>query len=162
MTIVSMRKLIGAAATVLVAAAIVGSLSLAGGITGAATPPTHSHAKTHARKHRHHHFSIASFNCSHADRALARIQKAQTHIAAGLPKLTHREQVATQKGKTVRANRIEKRITRRESPTFKTFLATAASAIEGKCHVSAPSVTAPPVTAPHVTVPAAHPGTTQT
>ncbi len=156
MTIVTIRKLIRATATVLVATAAVGSLSLAGGIAGAATPATHSHAKAHVRKHRHP-FSIASFKCSRAERTLAHIQNAQTHIAAGLPKLTHREQVATQKGKTVRAKRIETRIKRRESPTFKTFLAKAASGIEGKCHVSAPALTAPRVTAPP-----AHPGTTQT
>ena len=39
MTIVTKRKLILAAATVLVATAAVGTLSLAGGATGAATPP---------------------------------------------------------------------------------------------------------------------------
>jgi len=145
-TIVTMKKLIRATATVLVATAAVGSLSLAGGIAGAATPTTHSnsHATTHVRKHKHHHFSIASFKCSHAERTLARIQDAQTHIAAGLPRLTHREKVATQKGKSVRANRIEKRIKRRESPKFKTFLTKAASGIEGKCHVSAPPVTTSP------------------
>ena len=82
MTIVTKRKLILAAATVLVATAAVGTLSLAGGATGAATPPTHAHsqARAQARKHRHH-FSIASFNCSHAERALARIEGAQTDIA---------------------------------------------------------------------------------
>lgn len=149
MTIVTMRKLIRATATVLVATAAAGSLSLAGGIAGAATPPTHSRA--HARKHKHH-FSIASFKCSHADRVLTHIHDAQTNIAAGLPKLTAREQIASTKGHTLRAKRIEKRITRRESPKFKTFLAKAASGIEGKCHVSAPPVTTSPP----------HPGTTQT
>ncbi len=145
-----MRKLFRATATVLVATAAVGSLSLAGGIAGAATPPAHSHSHANTRGHKHH-FSIASFNCSHADRALARIQDAQTHIAAGLPKLTAREQVASKKGHTVRAKRIEKRIKRRESPKFKTFLAKAATGIEGKCHVPAPPApTSPP-----------HPGTTQ-
>ena len=100
MTIVTKRKLILAAATVLVATAAVGTLSLAGGATGAATPPTHAHsqARAQARKHRHH-FSIASFICSHAERALARVQGAQTDIANGLPRLTHREQVATQRGR---------------------------------------------------------------
>jgi len=149
-----MRKLIRATATVVAATAAVGSLSLAGGIAGAASPPAQSHAHTHAHTHagRHkHHFSIASFKCSHADRALGRIHDAQTNIAAGLPKLTAREQVASKKGHTVRANRIEKRIKRRESPKFKTFLAKAASGIEGKCHVPAPP--APPSPP--------HPGTTQ-
>ncbi len=161
MTIVTTRKLIRATATVLVATAAVGSLSLAGGIAGAAAPATHAnaHAKTHVRKHKHHPFSIASFKCSHAERTLVHIQDAQAHIAAGLPKLTHREKVATQKGKTVRANRIEKRITRRESPTFKTFLTTAASGIEGKCHVPAPPVTTLPAHPRTISPP--HPGTTQ-
>ena len=145
-----MKKLIRSTATVLVATAAVGSLSLAGGIADAATPPAHSHTHAHAGRHKHR-FSIASFKCSHADRALGRIHDAQTNIAAGLPKLTAREQVASKKGHTVRAKRIEKRIKRRESPKFKTFLAKAASGIEGKCHVPAPLATASPP----------HPGTTQ-
>ncbi len=92
---------------------------------------------------------------------MRRIQGAQTDIADGLPRLTHREQVATQKGKTVRANRIEKRIKRRENPTFKALLTKAASGIEGKCHVSAPPVAAPSVISPSVISPSTHPGTTQ-
>lgn len=96
---------------------------------------THAHARTHRLKH---HFSLATFKCSNADRALTRIQKARSGIAAGLPRMTAREARASARGHTVRAERIKKRISRRESPKFSAWLAKAATGIEAKCHVSPP------------------------
>ncbi len=139
-----MRKLLKGTTAVLVAGVALGSLALGGtAVAGATTPPAHARPHTGAHHgHKHHHFALATFKCTHADRALIRIEEAQSHIAAGLPKLTAREGVARAKGHTVRADRIKKRISRRESAKFKAWLAKAATGIEGKCHVSAPPVPA--------------------
>jgi len=78
------------------------------------------------------------FNCARASKALARIQRGEARIAAGLPGLTAAEAKAKAAGNTARATHIEKRITRLESPTFHARLTRATTAIEAKCHVTTP------------------------
>jgi hypothetical protein len=124
-------KLIPAGKSLLVGAVAVGALSLGtAGIAGAAT--TTSVASTPA--------AVQKFNCANASKVLNRINKVETHINAGLPKLTAAEAKATAAGNTRRADRIKKAITRLESTTFKNRLTKASVAIETKCHV--PAVTA--------------------
>ena len=120
-----MIHLVPAAKKLVVGAVAVGALSVgAAGIAGAATttPPKVG----------------AHFTCARADHLLARIQKGEAHIAAGLPKLAAAEARAKQAGRTKRADRIQRRITRLESPAFKARLDKAAAAIEARCHVPAP------------------------
>jgi hypothetical protein len=81
----------------------------------------------------------ASFNCANATKALTRIQTVEGKIASGLPKLTAREAKLTQAGHTKPAARLQKRITRLESSTFKARLDKASAAIEAKCNVAAPA-----------------------
>ena len=90
----------------------------------------------------------AHFNCANADKVLTRIQAGEARIAAGLPKLTAAEAKATAAGETRRSARIQKLITRLESPTLKTRLDKLATAIEAKCDVAAPAATNPPTTVP--------------
>jgi hypothetical protein len=82
------------------------------------------------------------FNCANATKVLDRIQKGEAQIAAGLPKLTAAEAKATANGNTTRATRIQKRITRLESATFKARLDKMAQKIETKCNVPAPTTPA--------------------
>jgi len=104
----------------------IGAVGLAG-TAGAATVP--------APKAGHH------INCANADKVLARIQKGEANIAAGLPKLTAAEAKAKAAGHTKRADRLQKRITRLESSTFKARLTKATQKIETACPGS--SATAP-------------------
>jgi hypothetical protein len=83
------------------------------------------------------HVATSAFNCAKAPAALARINKAEARIKAGLPKLTAAEARATAKGNTTRADRIAKRIARLESPKFTSRLSKAAAHIEAVCHVDA-------------------------
>jgi hypothetical protein len=116
-------KLITVGKSLLVGAVAVGALSLGTvGMAGAATPTA-----------RH-------FNCARATKTLTRIEKNEAHIVAGLPKLEAREAKALAEGKTTRAARIEKRINRWESATFKARLTKRSAGIEAKCNVSAPPV----------------------
>jgi hypothetical protein len=120
-----------------------GAAGIAGAGTPAAAPPaaaahaaaTHA-AATHAArtlKRRKH------FTCADATKVLSRIDKAEAHIAAGLPKLTAAQAKAAKDGHTVRAARLERRITRLESAKFKSRLTRVSAKIEAKCHVSAPA-----------------------
>jgi hypothetical protein len=121
-----MIKMIPSARKLVVGAVAVGALSLGtAGIAGAATTAP-------AQVGRH-------FNCANATKVLTRIQKGEARIAAGLPKLTAAEAKATQAGDTTLANRIQKRITRLESPTFHARLTKVSAAIEAKCNVPAPA-----------------------
>ncbi len=127
-----MKHIIPTAKKVIVGVVAVGALSVgAAGIAGAAT--TGSSTPTPARVH--------TFNCANATNVLARIQKVEGDIANGLPKLTAAQAKAASDGKTTRATRLEKRISRLESATFKARLDKATSAIETKCNVSAPGAT---------------------
>ena len=87
---------------------------------------------------------LAKFSCTRAPRALSRIDKTEARIAAGLPKLHAAEAKATAAGKTKRAARIEKVITRLSRPGVTARLQGLASAIEAKCGVSAPATTPTP------------------
>ena len=80
-----------------------------------------------------------TFTCAKAPTALQRIATVEARISAGLPKLHSAEQRATAAGNTTRAARIEKRITRLESPSFQTRLQRVTQRIEQSCHVSSPS-----------------------
>ena len=70
---------------------------------------------------------------------LDRIQTAESHIAAGLPKLTAAQAKAAAAGHTRLAARLQRRITRYESAAFKARLAKISQKIETKCQVAAPS-----------------------
>jgi len=83
---------------------------------------------------------LAHVSCSRATRALITIQKSEAGIAKGLPGL-HRAQVrATAAGKTRKAARIGKMITRLERPDATARLQRLAAAIEARCNVAAPAV----------------------
>jgi hypothetical protein len=81
----------------------------------------------------------AHFKCARATKVLARIEYTEGQISSGFPTLTHRAAKAKAHGNTKRADRLQKRLSRLESPQLTERLATAAKAIENKCHVSAPS-----------------------
>lgn len=116
------------------AAATVLSLGL-GGLVGAATPapstapPGSSSAASPAHQ----------FNCARAPKVLARIQKAEAKIAAGLPKLHAAEAKATAAGRTKAAKRIQRRIDRLQNPKVTARLDRRTKNIEARCHVSAPA-----------------------
>ncbi len=127
-----MKHFIPTARKVIVGVVAVGALSVgAAGIAGAATTGTATPAP--ARVH--------TFNCANASKVLARIQKVEGDIANGLPKLTAAQAKAASAGKTTRAARLQKWITRLESSTFKARLDKATTAIDTKCNVSAPAAT---------------------
>lgn len=127
-----MKHFIPSAKKLIVGVVAVGALSVgAAGVAGATTT-TSAPSSTPAAH---------TFNCANATKRLARIQKVEGDIAAGLPKLTAAQAKAASAGKTKRADRLEKRITRLKSPTFKARLDKATSAIEAKCNVSAPAAT---------------------
>ncbi len=121
------------------AAAFVLSLGV-GGLAGAATPAppstpapaTSPTTPTTPTTHR-------EFNCTHASRALARIQKVEARIKADLPKLQAREQKAKTAGHTRAAARIQHRIKRLENPKATARLDRLATGIKAKCGVSAPA-----------------------
>jgi hypothetical protein len=124
-----MQHVIPTAKRLIVGVVAVGALSLgAAGMAGAAT--TGSVTPTSAK--------LARFNCANAGKVLDKIQKGEADIAAGLPKLTAAQAKAAAAGNTRRADRLQKRITRFESATFKARLGKAASLIEAKCNVAAP------------------------
>jgi hypothetical protein len=81
----------------------------------------------------------AHFNCARATKLQARIARAETQIANGLPALSGRHAKAVAHGNPRRAARLQKLISRLESPQFKAKLVKASQAIEAKCHVSLPS-----------------------
>ena len=121
-----MKQVIPTAKRLIVGVVAVGALSVgAAGVAGAATANP-----TPAR--------VANFNCANASKVLAKIQTAEGHIANGLPKLTAAQAKAAAAGKTKLAARLEKRITRLESSTFKARLDKATSAIDAKCNVGTP------------------------
>jgi len=124
-----MVKIIPAAKKLAIGVVAVGALSLGtAGVAGAAASPV---AVPKVGAH---------FNCARATKVLTRIQKVESRITAGLPKLNAAEERATKNGKTARAARLEKRITRLESPQLQARLNKASTAIEAKCHVPAPTV----------------------
>jgi hypothetical protein len=121
-----MQQLIPTVKKAIVGVVAVGALSLGvAGAAGAATPTSATTASTR----------LARFNCANATTVLDRIQKGEADIAAGLPKLTAAQAKAAAAGHTKVADRLQKRITRLESSTFKARLDRVASAIEAKCHV---------------------------
>ncbi len=124
-----MKHVIPTAKKLIVGVVAVGALSVgAAGIAGAATPGSSSASPT----------ATHTFNCANAPKVLARIQKAETDIANGLPKLTAAQAKAASAGRTTLAARLQRRITRLESPTFKARLDKATTAIDAKCNVAAP------------------------
>jgi len=115
-----------------VGALVAGSLALGtAGMASASTPTSSPQASTTA--------AANQFNCANATKALTRIQKVEGRINAGLPKLSAAQQKASSAGHTKRADRLQKWITRLESPAFKQRLQTRSQNIESKCNVSAPS-----------------------
>jgi hypothetical protein len=125
-----MKHLIPTAKKLIVGVVAVGALSVgAAGIAGAATAGTAN--ATPAR--------VANFNCANAPKVLATIQKVEGDITNGLPKLTAAQAKAASAGKTKVADRLQKRITRLESSTFKARLDKATSAIDAKCNVGTPA-----------------------
>ena len=127
-----MKHVIPTAKKLIVGVVAVGALSVgAAGVAGAATSGTVNVAPAGAH----------SFNCANASKVLGEIQNAESHIANGLPKLTAAQAKASAAGKTRLAARLQRRITRLESATFKARLDKATSAIEAKCNVSAPGAT---------------------
>jgi hypothetical protein len=127
-----MKHFIPTAKKLIVGVVAVGALTVgAAGMAGAATTGTAS--ATPARVH--------TFNCANAPKVLARIQKVEGDIANGLPKLTAAQAKASAAGKTKVAARLQKRITRLESSTFKARLDKITAAIDAKCNVSTPGAT---------------------
>jgi hypothetical protein len=128
-----MRHMIPAAKRLIVGAVAVGALSLgAAGVAGSAGAATTGGTATATTAGSH-------FNCANATRVLGRIQSAESHIAAGLPKLTAAQAKAASAGHTKLAARLQRRITRYESAAFKARLAKISQKIETKCQVTAPS-----------------------
>jgi hypothetical protein len=125
-----MKHFIPTAKKLIVGVVAVGALTVgAAGMAGAATTGTASGTPAH------------TFNCANAPKVLARIQKVEGDIANGLPKLTAAQAKASAAGKTKVAARLQKRITRLESSTFKARLDKLTSAIDAKCNVSTPGAT---------------------
>jgi hypothetical protein len=126
-----MRHVTSMGTKLVVGAVALGSLSIgtAGWAGAATTTPTTAPATTPARH----------FNCARATKVLTRIDKVEARIAAKLPGLTARKARAAKAGRTKRAARLQKEITRFESPKFSARLTKASAAIEAKCHVSAPA-----------------------
>lgn len=123
-----MKSPVSTAKSLVIGAVAVGALTIgSAGIAGAATPATPATA------------SAQQFNCANASKVLTRIQNGEARIADGLPKLTAAEAKATAAGRTKLAARIQRRITRLESPAFKNRLDRVASKIEAKCDVAPPS-----------------------
>jgi len=85
--------------------------------------------------------SARSFDCANATEALARIERRQADIGAGLPKLAAAAARARADGNTERADRLEQRIARLQSGRFRARLSRTASAIEAECHVPGPGPT---------------------
>jgi hypothetical protein len=133
----SMLSAVPVAKKLLIGTVAVGVLTLGGtGIAGAAAPSPSTPA-TPATPH------AASFDCSRAPKALARIGRLDAHIAAGFPKLTAREAKARQDGQTARADRLAKLLSHLESAKFKAHLAKVSQRIEATCHVTAPATPSP-------------------
>jgi hypothetical protein len=106
------------------------------GIAGAssAVTPTPSAAHTVSFTKTVREFNVRQFNCADATNALARIDKVEARIAAGLPKLTAAQARAGRNGHPVLAHRLERGINRLESAPFKARLTRRSAAIEAKCH----------------------------
>lgn len=123
-----MNTVIPKAKMLIIGALAAGTLSLgAAGVAGAATTaPAASRVAAHV-------------TCADATRVLTRIDSIEARIAAGLPRLTAAQHLAAESGRTVRADRLQRRITRLESARFRARLARVATAIEAACHVSAPA-----------------------
>ena len=83
---------------------------------------------------------LAHLSCNRATRALVVIQKSEAGIAAGLPRLHRAQARAAAAGKTRKAARIGKMITRLGRPDATARLQRLAAAIEAKCNVAAPAV----------------------
>jgi len=116
------------------------ALSIGGaGLAAAASPATPANPVTASAAGR-----LARFNCANAGRALARIQKAESRITDGLPRLHAAEAKAKAAGHPRRADRIQQRINRLEGSKAKNRLDRLAAGIEAKCNVSAPVPTTSP------------------
>ncbi len=125
--------IIGVAAAGTVVVGIAGTAGAVAPVTGAA-----SHS---ARADR--------FNCARAPRALARIQRIEANITAGLPKLHRAEARAKAAGNTQRVARIQKRISRLDSPAVKSRLDRQTARINARCSVPTPATgSTTPTTAP--------------
>ncbi len=90
----------------------------------------------------------AHFDCARAPRALARIQRIEKRIAAGLPRLNRAVARAKAAGNTQRSARIQTMINRLESPALKSRLDRLTSRIEAKCSASPVTGSTTPSTTP--------------
>lgn len=125
-----LKKMVATAAIAVTAGALsFGAVGLVGASPAQAAAKTPSSQVPKAGK---------KFNCANATKVLTRIQKGESQIAAGLPKLTAAEAKAKANGNTKRATRLQTRITHLESATFKARLDKASQLIEAKCQVAAP------------------------
>jgi len=125
-----LKKMVATAAIAVTAGALsFGAVSLVGASPAQAAAKTSSSQVPKAGK---------KLNCANAAKVLTRIQKGESQIAAGLPKLTAAEAKAKANGNTKRATRLQTRITHLESATFKARLDKASQLIEAKCQVAAP------------------------
>jgi hypothetical protein len=98
----------------------------------AVTPTVSAHTVSITKAVRE--FNGRQFNCADAATVLARIDKAQAHVAAGLPKLTAAQARAARNGRVIRADRLERRVDRLESARFRARLTRDSAAIKAKCH----------------------------
>jgi len=132
-----MRKI--AATTVVGGALVLGTSGAVGAsaptLTAASGTPAAATQLAPGAKER-----VADISCTRATKALTRIQKAEAGIAAGLPGLHRAQAKATAAGKSKRAARIGKLITRLGRPDATARLQRLAAGIEAKCNVAAPPV----------------------
>ena len=135
-TFSSIRKIVATA--VVGGALVLGTAGSAGASTLAATAPSGTSAAT-AQLSPGAKDRLAHFSCSRATKVLARIHRAETGIAAGLPRLHAAEAKATAAGQTRKAARIGKLITRLGRPGAEARLQRLATAIEAKCNVAVPA-----------------------
>jgi hypothetical protein len=134
------RQMLKKVVIITAVAVAVGTLSFgAVGLAGASPAPSSTPAAPNATPASPVPKTGKSFNCANATKVLTRIQKGEAQIAAGLPKLTAAEAKAKANGNTTRATRIQTRITRLESATFKARLDKVSQKIEAKCNVPAPT-----------------------
>ena len=135
-----LKKILLSSAIAVTAGALAFGASAIADASPASSAPTATHA---AAKDTANATSVPkvgkTFNCANADKVLARIQKGEARIAAGLPKLTAAQTKAQAAGHTRRAARLQKVITRAKSAAFAARLNNVSQKIETQCDVAAPA-----------------------
>jgi len=131
-----------AAGVVLTGALALGSVGVASAATPSTSTATPAKVSAAARLHQLKRAEYLvkhpqAFNCANEAKAEAKITKAEAKITAGLPKLVAAEQKAEANGHTKLAARIQKAITKAESPSTTQALQKLQAEITAKC--AAPS-----------------------